>query len=146
MTDATAGISALASENRTFPPSDATKRDALVTGTWMYDEAAEDYQGFWAKQAAELLDWDTEWDTICEWELPYAKWFVGGKLNVAYNCLDRHVAAGRGDKVAYPLRGRAGRHPHDHLRRLLDEVAALRQRAQGPRRRRRATGSTSTCR
>src|SRR4029079_8765665 len=69
MTDAPAGISALASENRTFPPSEATKRDALVTGTWMYDEAAEDDQGFWAKQAGELLDWDTEWDTICEWDL-----------------------------------------------------------------------------
>jgi acetyl-CoA synthetase len=108
MTDATAGISALASENRTFPPSESTKRDALVTGTWMYDEAAEDYQGFWAKQADELLDWDTEWDTICEWELPYAKWFVGGKLNVAHNCLDRHVAAGRGDKVAIHFEGEPG--------------------------------------
>ena len=108
MTDATAGISALASENRTFPPSESTKRDALVTGTWMYDEAAEDYQGFWAKQAGELLDWDTEWDTICEWELPYAKWFVGGKLNVAHNCLDRHVAAGRGDKVAIHFEGEPG--------------------------------------
>ena len=136
MTDATAGISALASENRTFPPSDATKRDALVTGTWMYDEAAEDYQGFWAKQAAELLDWDTEWDTICEWDLPFAKWFVGGKLNVSHNCLDRHVAAGRGDKVAIHFEGEPGDTRTITYAELLDEVAALRQRAQGPRRRR----------
>ena len=53
MTDASAGIDALLAENRIFPPSESTKRDALVTGTWMYDEAAEDYQGFWAKQAGE---------------------------------------------------------------------------------------------
>ena len=92
MTDAAAGIDALLAENRTFPPSAAFKQDALVTGTFMYDEAAEDDQGFWARQAGELLDWDTEWDTICEWDLPYAKWFVGGKLNVAHNCLDRHDA------------------------------------------------------
>src|SRR5215216_7999717 len=106
--DATAGISALASENRTFPPPESVKQDALVTGTWMYDEAAEDYQGFWAKQAGELLEWDTEWDTICEWDLPFARWFVGGKLNVAHNCLDRHVAAGHGDRVAFHWEGEPG--------------------------------------
>src|SRR3954454_18534722 len=106
--DASAGISALSSENRTFPPPEHIKRDALVTGTWMYDEAAEHDQGFWARQAGELLDWDTEWDTISEWDLPYAKWFVGGKLNVAHNCLDRHVAAGRGDKVAIHFEGEPG--------------------------------------
>ena len=79
-----------------------------MTGTFLYDEAAEDDQGFWARQAAELLDWAKEWDTICDWELPYAKWFVGGKLNVAHNCLDRHVAAGRGDKVAIHFEGEPG--------------------------------------
>ena len=109
MTDeASAGISALASENRMFPPPESVKQDALVTGTWMYDQAAQDDEGFWADQAAELLDWDTEWDTICEWQLPYAKWFVGGKLNVSHNCLDRHVAAGRGDKVAIQFEGEPG--------------------------------------
>src|SRR4051794_30935803 len=106
--DVSAGIDALLAENRTFPPPDSVKRDALVTGTSMYDEANEDYQGFWATQAAELLDWDTEWHTICEWELPYAKWFIGGTLNVAHNCLDRHVAAGRGDKVAIHFEGEPG--------------------------------------
>ena len=112
----------------------------------MYDEAAADDEGFWARQAAELLDWSTEWDTICEWELPYAKWFVGGQLNVAHNCLDRHVAAGRGDKVAIHFEGEPGDTPDDHVRRAARRGAALRQRAEGPRRRRRATGSTSTCR
>ena len=101
-------IDDLASENRTFPPSDEFKKNTLVAGTFLYDEAAQDYQGFWAKQAAELIDWFQDWDTICEWNLPYSKWFIGGKLNVAHNCLDRHVAAGRGDKVAIHWEGEPG--------------------------------------
>ena len=90
-------IDALLDEQRTFPPSADFKRSALVVDTSLYDEAAADYQGFWARQAAELLDWDTPWHTICQWDLPYAKWFEGGKLNVSFNCLDRHVLAVRGD-------------------------------------------------
>jgi acetyl-CoA synthetase len=104
----THAIDALGWENRRFPPSEGFKRQTLVAGTFLYDDANEDFQGFWAKQAAELLDWDTEWHTICEWELPFAKWFVGGKLNVSANCLDRHVAAGRGDKVAIHWEGEPG--------------------------------------
>ena len=107
MTDANA-IDALGWELRKFPPSDAFKRDALVTGTFMYDDANEDYQGFWARQSADLLDWSQEWSTICEWDLPFAKWFVGGQLNVSYNCLDRHVLAGRGEKVAFHFEGEPG--------------------------------------
>ena len=95
-------------ENRTFPPSESFKRDTLVAGTFLYDEAAEDDEGFWARQAAELITWQRPWDTICEWELPFAKWFVGGQLNVSENCLDRHVAAGRGDKVAIHWEGEPG--------------------------------------
>ena len=101
-------IDALLAENRTFPPPEHIKADALVTDPALYDEAATDFEGFWARQAAELLDWSTEWDTILEWELPFAKWFVGGKLNVAHNCLDRHVAAGKGDKVAIQFEGEPG--------------------------------------
>ena len=82
----------------------------------------------------------------CEWELPFAKWFVGGELNVSYNCLDRHVEARPRRQGGVPLGGRAGRHPHHHLRRPARRGAALRQRPEGPRRARRATGSTSTCR
>ncbi|HSB86039.1 MAG TPA: acetate--CoA ligase [Ilumatobacteraceae bacterium] len=95
-------------ENRRFPPSAQFKKQALVTDTSLYDEAAEDYQGFWARQAADLLTWSTEWDTICDWSLPFAKWFVGGQLNVSYNCLDRHVEAGRGDRVAFYWEGEPG--------------------------------------
>ena len=101
-------IDALQWENRRFPPSEAFKDQALVAGTFMYDDAAQDDLGFWAKQAAELVDWSTDWETICEWDLPFAKWFVGGQLNVSYNCLDRHVLAGRGDKVAFHWIGEPG--------------------------------------
>jgi acetyl-CoA synthetase len=95
-------------EDRTFPPSDAFKKDTLVASPFLYDEANEDYQGFWARQAAELLDWDEDWHTILEWDLPFARWFVGGKLNVCHNAVDRHVLAGRGDKVAYHWEGEPG--------------------------------------
>jgi acetyl-CoA synthetase len=95
-------------EDRTFPPPDHFSRDALVTGAEIYEEAERDWQGFWAKQAAELVTWFEDWHTILEWDLPFAKWFVGGRLNVAYNCLDRHVEAGQGAKVAYHWEGEPG--------------------------------------
>ncbi len=101
-------IDALMAENRKFPPSDEFRSTALIRDTTLYDEAAEDDEGFWARQAGELLRWSTEWDTILDWELPYAKWFVGGKLNVTDNCLDRHVEAGGGDKVAIHWEGEPG--------------------------------------
>jgi acetyl-CoA synthetase len=95
-------------EDRTFPPSDEFRASALVRGSELHDEAAQDYEGFWARQAADLLTWRTPWDTILEWELPYARWFLGGTLNAAENCLDRHVEAGRGDKVAFHWEGEPG--------------------------------------
>jgi acetyl-CoA synthetase len=122
MSEPNDAIDDLLLENRTFPPSAAFKKHALVTGTELYDEAARDYQGFWAQQAAELVHWHTEWTTICEWELPYAKWFVGGQLNVSYNCLDRHVLAGKGDKVAIHWEGEPGDTRTITYAQLLDEV------------------------
>jgi acetyl-CoA synthetase len=95
-------------EDRTFPPSDEFQASALVRGTELHDEAAQDYEGFWARQAVDLLTWRTPWDTTLEWELPYARWFLGGTLNAAENCLDRHVEAGRGDKVAFHWEGEPG--------------------------------------
>ena len=109
-------ISALSSENRRFPPPQSFRHDSLAADTRLYDDAAGDDQGFWARQAAELLEWSQPWHTICEWELPFSSWFVGGSLNVAHNCLDRHVAAGLGRPGRHPLGRRAGRHAHDHLR------------------------------
>jgi acetyl-CoA synthetase len=118
-----ATIEAYYLEDRSFPPPDDFKKDALVVDTSMYDEADRDYEGFWARQAADLLDWSTDWHTILEWDLPFAKWFVGGKLNVSYNCLDRHVEAGRGDRVAYHWEGEPGDTRTITYADLRDEVA-----------------------
>ena len=115
-------IDALQWEKRKFPPSDAFKKNTLVAGTFLYDEANKDYEAFWARQASELVSWDTTWDTICEWNLPYSKWFVGGKLNVSYNCLDRHVIAGKGDKVAFHFEGEPGDSRTITYSQMLDEV------------------------
>ena len=115
-------IDALMAEHRTFPPPEPSRRDALVKDTSLYDEAGADDLGFWARQAADLLDWDKDWDTICDWQLPYAKWFVGGQLNAAHNCLDRHVSAGRGDKVAIHWEGEPGDTRTLTYAELLDEV------------------------
>jgi acetyl-CoA synthetase len=95
-------------EERKFPPPTNFAAHALVAGTAMYDEADDDFEAFWARQASELVSWSKDWHTVCEWELPFAKWFLGGELNVSYNCLDRHVEAGRGDKVAYYWEGEPG--------------------------------------
>ena len=101
-------IEALLLEQRKFPPSEAFKAKSLVVGTHLYDEANADYEAFWARQAEELVTWSQRWDTVCEWNLPFSKWFIGGTLNVSYNCLDRHVLAGKGDKVAIHWEGEPG--------------------------------------
>ncbi|HEV2810886.1 MAG TPA: acetate--CoA ligase, partial [Acidimicrobiales bacterium] len=101
-------IEVYGTEERRFPPPDAMKADALVTGTELYEEAAADHEGFWARQATELLTWRSDWHTICEWNPPFAKWFVGGTLNASENCLDRHLADNRGDKIAFHWEGEPG--------------------------------------
>ncbi|RZS41275.1 acetyl-coenzyme A synthetase [Herbihabitans rhizosphaerae] len=94
-------------ENRAFPPSDEFAAQANATAP-MFDEANADREAFWAKQA-ERLHWDTKWTQVLDWSgAPFAKWFVGGKLNVAYNCVDRHVEAGHGDQVAIHWEGEPG--------------------------------------
>ncbi|CAB4641047.1 MAG: acetate--CoA ligase [Actinobacteria bacterium] len=122
MTENHETIDALQWEKRTFVPSDAFKKNSLVVGTHLYDEANEDYEAFWARQAEELVTWQKPWDTVCEWELPFSKWFVGGQLNVSYNCLDRHVLAGKGDKVAIHFEGEPGDSRTVTYAQLLDEV------------------------
>jgi len=97
----------LLQENRQFPPPDALAANANVTAA-AYDEAAADRLGFWEAQARRL-SWATPWESVLDWSNPpFAKWFVGGKLNVAYNCLDRHVEEGRGSKVAIHWEGEPG--------------------------------------
>jgi acetyl-CoA synthetase len=115
-------IDALSSEDRTFVPTDEFKRESLVVDTSLYDEANTDDEAFWARQASELVEWSEPWDTILDWQLPYAKWFDGGTLNVSYNCLDRHVLAGRGDKVAFHWEGEPGDTRTITYEELLGEV------------------------
>ncbi len=108
MTDNHDAIDDLLLEQRRFPPSEKFVGSARLTNRHLHDAAADDHEVFWASQASELLDWAEPWQTVCEWDLPFAKWFVGGKINVAWNCLDRHVLAGRGDKVAFHFVGEPG--------------------------------------
>ncbi|HEV3132753.1 MAG TPA: acetate--CoA ligase [Acidimicrobiales bacterium] len=95
------------SENRVFPPSEEFARQAVLADPGVYERAATQGPEFWAEQAG-ALDWFRTWDSVLEWDLPFARWFDGGTLNVSYNCLDRHVAAGHGDKVAFHWEGEPG--------------------------------------
>ncbi|MEX1046028.1 MAG: acetate--CoA ligase [Actinomycetota bacterium] len=107
MGDAEQTIEALLSEKRVFePPKEFTER-AIVNDPSIYDRAAADFEGFWVEQA-ERLTWFEKWASVLEWKPPWVKWFLGGKLNASYNCLDRHVEAGGGDKVAYFWEGEPG--------------------------------------
>ena len=91
-----------------FDPPEDFREHAKVTDTEMYDRADEDFQGFWAEQA-EALHWEQKWDTVLDdSDPPFYKWFTGGKLNVSYNCVDRHVEAGNGDRIAFYWRGEEG--------------------------------------
>src|SRR3954470_14413460 len=98
----------LSHENRRFAPPEEFVANAVVTGA-DYDAADVDRPAFWAKQAHELLSWDKDFTQTLDWsEAPFAKWFVGGELNAAYNALDRHVEAGNGDRVAIYFEGEPG--------------------------------------
>ncbi|TMR99948.1 acetate--CoA ligase [Nonomuraea basaltis] len=99
----TQALSNLLKENRRFAPPADLVAAANVTAA-AYDEAAADRLAFW-EHAADRLTWAKRWDQTLEWNPPFAKWFVGGELNVAYNCVDRHVEEGRGDKIAYYWEG-----------------------------------------
>ena len=96
----------LLSENRTFAPSPDFAAAANAKKE-MYAQADSDRLKFWEEQAR-FLQWDTPWNKTLEWEPPFAKWFIGGKLNASVNCLDRHVAEGRGDRVAILFEGEPG--------------------------------------
>jgi acetyl-CoA synthetase len=120
----TEALEALLQEGRTFAPGKEFQKDALLTDAKVYDDAEKDWQGFWAQQAL-ALDWTREWRTILEWDLPFAKWFVGGMLNVSENCLDRHVRAGHGDQVAFFWEGEPGDERAVTYQELLDETSRV---------------------
>jgi acetyl-CoA synthetase len=95
-------------DEKTFPPSPAFTAQANVSDPGVYDRAAADPEAWWADRAGALLDWTTPWHTVCEWNPPHARWFLGGKLNAAANCLDRHLANGRRNKAALVWEGEPG--------------------------------------
>ena len=96
----------LSHENRTFPPSPEFAAQANAKKT-LYEEAGRDPLAFWAEQA-DFLHWDRRWDQVLEWKVPDAQWFRGGRINASYNCLDRHVLEGRGERVAFYFEGEPG--------------------------------------
>jgi len=110
----------LSYEDRTFPPSESFIKNANAKSD-IYDEANKDRLVFWEKQA-NRLHWDKKWSQVVDWQLPFAKWFIGGKLNASYNCLDRHVLEGRGDRVAFHFEGEPGDTRTITYSQLLSEV------------------------
>ncbi|HTC65049.1 MAG TPA: acetate--CoA ligase [Candidatus Saccharimonadales bacterium] len=100
-------MSALLDERRTFPPSEEFKARASWNDPEIYERAAKDPESFWAEQAKNL-DWFEPWERVLEWNAPWAKWFVGGKLNVTYNCVDRHARSARRNKAAIIWEGEPG--------------------------------------
>ena len=134
-------ISTLLDEERRFPPDPAF---AAAGGREARDLRPRPFEAFWERNGRERVTWFEPFETLSEWELPYAKWYLGGKLNVAYNCVDRHVEAGLGERVAYHWEGEPGRHADDHLRRPAARRRPDGERAEGARRRARARRSRST--
>jgi acetyl-CoA synthetase len=113
-------IEALLEESRRFPPSPDFAADANATAE-IYERADRDYIDFWASGAREL-EWIEPFTVALEWKEPFARWFGDGKLNASANCLDRHVRAGGGDKIAYYFEGEPGDRRTITYRELLDEV------------------------
>src|SRR5689334_2914369 len=101
MTPTGPAIETILLEERRYPPQPDFAAQANAKPA-IYEQSFED---FWEAEGRERVTWFQEFETLCEWELPYAEWYVGGKLNVTYNCVDRHVEAGDGDKVAYYWEG-----------------------------------------
>jgi acetyl-CoA synthetase len=121
MTEVQATIEALLSEKRVFEPPEGFRSRALWKEPAIYERAASDPEAFWADQARSLA-WSREWDRVMEWNPPWVKWFLGGELNASYNCLDRHLEAGGGDKVAYYWEGEPGEERSLTYRQLYEEV------------------------
>ena len=114
-------IENLSQENRLFPPSPEFAAQANAKPD-LYTSADKDRLAFWEEQARELT-WDKPWDRVLEWNSPYAKWFIGGKINASVNALDRHVAAGRGERIAFHFEGEPGDTRTITYSQMLDDVS-----------------------
>ena len=117
-----AALDTLGTETRKFVPSPAFVAQANAADPGIYERAEADFEGFWAEQARTLL-WRKPFTRVLEWEAPYAKWFADGQLNVSENCLDRHVRAGQGTKVAFHWEGEPGDTRTITYQDLLDETS-----------------------
>lgn len=119
-------IDSVLKEQRVFEPSDEFRAGSQIKSRaeyeLLYKEAKEDPEGFWAKIAREL-HWFKPWDRVLEWKLPFAKWFLGGELNISYNCLDRHVATWRKNKAALQWEGEPGDSRTFTYQQLLRDVS-----------------------
>src|SRR5690606_5859789 len=125
MSTASSQIDHLLNETRRFAPPAEFAAQAVATAE-LYEQAAEDLEGFWAERARELVHWHTPFTEVLDWNNPpFAKWFADGELNVAYNCLDRHVEAGIGDRVALLWEGENGDERRVTYAELTDEVKRL---------------------
>jgi acetyl-CoA synthetase len=113
-------LSNLGSENRTFAPTEAFASQANAKQE-IYERADKDYLAFWEEQANNLY-WHKKWDQVLDWQSPFAKWFIGGKLNASYNAIDRHVLEGRGDRIAFLFEGEPGDSKQITYSQLLTEV------------------------
>jgi acetyl-CoA synthetase len=107
MVENTGSIEALLQEDRTFPPPEKFRKQANIRDPRVYAKARRDPEAFWAGFAEEL-HWFKPWDQVLDWKPPFAKWFVGGKTNISYNCVDRHLASARRNKAALVWEGEPG--------------------------------------
>jgi acetyl-CoA synthetase len=108
----TGDVHTVMNETRLFPPSEDFVRQAVINSEAQYDalyrRSIEDPEGFWAEEARANLHWFTPFQKTMQWKEPFAEWFIGGKTNASYNCLDAHVVAGRGDRIALLWEGEPG--------------------------------------
>jgi acetyl-CoA synthetase len=125
-----ATIESILQEERLFQPSPAFSSTAYISSLadyqHLYDRAVADPESFWGELAAQELHWFQRWDKVLDWQPPFAQWFVGGKLNLAYNCLDRHLTDGRAEKIALLWEGEPGdsrQFTYAELHRLVCQMA-----------------------
>src|ERR1700685_424673 len=127
-------IDSILTEKRSFPPSPEFSKNAHIHSKEQYDEicarAAADPETFWAEIASEL-HWFEPWTKVLEWNAPWAKWFLGGKINLSYNCLDRHVQTWRKNKAAIIWEGEPGEVRTYTYQQLLSEVCKFANVLQG---------------
>lgn len=108
-------------EERLFHPNPEFTKNAVIKNTDIYESAENNPLEYWEK-CAEQLDWFKPWHTVLEWKAPHAKWFLGGKLNASYNCLDRHIKNGKGEKTAFLWEGESGEQKVISYQTAYDEV------------------------